>query len=207
MLRSLVILFAAFFLAGAVACGGDDDSGSSSAPSGGAPAASGGSDDGGDDATPDDEGDESDDDPQPVDSGGSSGGEVGHVVADGQRFSVSQVIRCEAFFEGEDNLDLQAVASDGIILFVTLNTPSAGLTEQEVSIQGGGLGVFGARASSPTGDEPWFDGETDAELLAPLFAVIGDRVTGLVQLLDPRGSGDTLDVSFEISIPADIIDC
>jgi hypothetical protein len=204
------MVLALLFLFAAVACGGDDDdgAGSTSGGSGDAPAASDGGSQGGGDTTSGDDEDESDDDPQETNGGGAGAGEVGFGVAGGQRFSVSEVRRCKPFFEGEDNLDLQAVANDGIILFVTQNATSGSL-EQEVSIQGGGLGVFSGGAFAPSGGDPWFDSETDAELLGSPFVVIGDRVNAgsPIKLSDPRGSGDTLDVSFDIQIPTEIIDC
>jgi len=213
MLRGLLVLVALLVFTTASACGGDDDdSNGSSAGSGDAPAASDGGDSNDDTSSGDDEGsddnaDDSDDDAPPVDSGGGSGSEVGFVMADGQRFSVSEVRRCEPFFDSENDLDLQALASSGVILFVVLNSPAATLVEQEISIQGGGLGVFGGGAYSLSGGEPWFDAETDAELLAPPFSVAGNHVSGLHQLAEARGSGETLDVSFEIPIPDEIIDC
>jgi hypothetical protein len=215
MLRTLTALFALFFIVAAVACSSsdDDDSGSSSG-AGDTPAASdsgGGSDDG----DSDDGGDDSDDDPQPVDSGGSSGGGVGAIQAGGLLFDVNEVRRCEPFFDGDDNLDLQALASDGVILFVVINTPLGNaeqLLAHELTIQGsgitseGGLVAFSATANSTVGG-PFIHSETDEELPGPPFTINGDRISGALTLSQALGGTGTLDVSFDIPIPADIIEC
>ncbi|HEU0072882.1 MAG TPA: hypothetical protein VFS30_02645 [Dehalococcoidia bacterium] len=207
MLRNLTAFVALFFILAAVACGGDDDSNSSSPSAGDSPAAS--SDDTNNDATP--AADDSDDTETPP---AASGGGVGVVEANGQTFDVREVRRCEPFFEGEDNLDLQALASDGVILFVVINTPLGSadqLLSHELSIQGSALGSGGqVGAFSGTGNSTqggtWLN-DDGSELSGAPFTLAGDRISGSMAVTDARGGPDSLDVTFDIPIPSEIIDC
>jgi hypothetical protein len=221
MLRSLVILFAAFFLAGAVACGGDDDSGSSSAPSGGAPAASGGSDDGGD------EDEDSDDGGAPQ---APSGGGSGVLVVDGESHDVEQVLRCEPDldFVLEESLDLAVIAAGGQLqLLINVdfaeqlvpvfeNGSQTGyenqaLQSQSVDLQGGAAnGLWGGGVSQnvlPPNPEPdWYDGDFQV-IDGPPLVVDGNRLSGSMTLADFYDSPATVDVSVDIMFPSEAIDC
>ena len=205
MLRNLIAIFALFFVLAAVACSSDDGDSDSPSSSGDAPAATsdGASGGGGAEETP-----------AASSSGGGGGGGVGVVEANGQTFDVSEVRRCQPFFEGEDNLDLQALASDGVILFVVVNTPLGSadlLLSHELSIQGsvlgsgGQVGAFSGTGNSTQGG-PWMT-DDGAELPGAPFTIAGDRVSGSMTVTDARGSGETLDVTFDVPIPSEIIEC
>jgi len=203
MLRNLILLVSLFFLLTVAACGGDDDSSSSGPTSGDAPAASSSNDANG--ATTDD---------AKAPSASSGGGGVGVVEVDGQTYDINEVQRCKPFFDGEDNLDLQALASDGIVLFVTINTPLGAadqLLSHELSIQGSKLGSGGqigafSGAGSQIQAGAWLDDDAN-ELPGAPFTIDGDRISGSMKVVDARGSDQTLDVTFDIPIPSDIMDC
>jgi hypothetical protein len=136
-----------------------------------------------------------------------SGGEAGFVVVDGTTLGINEVRRCEPFFGGEDDLDLQALGQ-GLQAFIVINRPisNSPLVEQALSIQGGNAGgVFTASAWSQDG-ESWTLEETDP-LPGPPFEVAGNVIRGSLLLSDARGSGETRTVSFEVAIPEEIIDC
>lgn len=129
-------------------------------------------------------------------------------------FDVNEVRRCEPFFDGDDNLDLQALASDGVILFVVINTPLGSadlLLSHELSIQGSALGSGGQVAAfSGTGNStqagPWMD-DDGGPLSGPPFTINGDRISGSMIVADARGGSETLDVTFDVPIPSEILEC
>jgi hypothetical protein len=138
---------------------------------------------------------------------GGEAGEAGFVNINGTTLGINEVRRCEPFFGGEDDLDLQALGQ-GLQAFIVINRPisSSPLVEQALSIQGGNAGgVFTASAWSQDG-ESWTLEETDP-LPGPPFEVAGNVIRGSLLLSDARGSGETRTVSFEVAIPEEIIDC
>lgn len=215
VLRSIAVLTVLLVLLTMVACGGDDDSSNSSAPSNDAPAASGSSatDDNSD--STDDEDKATDESDESNDESGSPGGgdAIGSIEVDGQTFDVQEMLRCEPSFDGEDNLDLQA-SGIGLRLFIYINTPlgsANALVAHELSIQGsaigsgGQTGVFSGAANSTQGG-PWLDEDANP-LPGPPFTVAGDRVSGSLILADARGGAETIDVSFDVPIPSEVMDC
>ena len=198
MLRILLLIASLFAFAGLAACGGDDDDGGDDAPTAtSAPADAGDAGDG--EAMDDDDGDAGDGGGDPP-SGGSGDGVI---EVDGERFDVTSLLRCEPFSEGDDNLDLQAGAAGGLRLFIYVNAGDA-LLQHELSIQGGGVGVFSGSASLLGGD--WVDDDGNS-VSGPPFEVGEDRISGSLTLSDARGGDATVDVSFDVAIPGDIEDC
>lgn len=182
-------------LLGAAACGGDDDD--SSSPT----------------SAPDEleataannptavtvESDEDDDESQPP-----SGSGDGVIEINGESTDVNQVRRCEPFSDAEGNLDLQAIGQ-GVMLFIVVNQST--VLNQTLSLQGANAGgVFSVSASQTTAGGMWFD-DDGAPIGFEPFTVSGDRISGSATLTDVQGGADTSDVSFDVAIPSEIIDC
>lgn len=181
-----------------VACGGGSDEGSPSAgddglgsasdsPAATAPAQQGGASN------------------QPAATQPPAASGAGTFEAGGRSYAVNSVRRCKPFSQGNENLDLQAVAS-GAILFIVINSPLGNLVTHELSTSGG-PGVFSGSATSIQ-NGPWVDDDQMA-LPGPPFTRSGDRIAGSMTLTDPRGGSATLDVRFDVRVPADseILDC
>jgi hypothetical protein len=211
ILRQLTTILAVSLLFAAAACGGSDDSSGSSATSNGAPAASGDSDTQGNAADANNSTDSKDQQSQAP--AASDGG--GFIELNGERHDVEQVRRCIPFEAKEDDLDLAAIAQGGALqlLITTTHTevqtgPQPMVLEsQDVDLQGpaaGGLWSGSAGQSPSNGD--WLDSNGNP-LDGPAFTVDGDRLTGSTTLPDFNGGPDTVDMSFEFSIPAEAIDC
>lgn len=182
-------------LVAAAACGGDDDDSGSTTPDA-ADTAVATQPAGPTTAASPEEGD--DDTPAPP-----SGDAAGTMSINGDEIDVTEVRRCEPFSDQEGNLDLTAIG-EGAMLFVVVNDVGTSLAH-ELSLQGGAAGgVFSASANESGGS--WFD-EDGAPIAGPPFTVSGDRISGAMTLADARGGSDTADVTFDIEIPSEIIDC
>jgi len=196
MLGRLSVFAVPLLLLAASACGGDNnDSDSPTTTTGETPeaTASNKSPTESPDGT-DDEGEDS----QPPASDGD-----GVIELNGERINVNEVRRCEPFSDSEGNLDLTAIG-EGVMLFVVVNEGT--VLSHELSLQGSSAGgVFSATANQFS-DGSWTDEDGQPISGAP-FTVGEDRISGSMTLNDARGGADTADVSFELPIPSEIIDC
>lgn len=137
----------------------------------------------------------------------SNTGSAGSVTIDGQVTAIREVRRCEPYFESEDGLDLTGIG-DGVMAFVTLNPPPAGsgFTMFEISIQGEKAGgIFAGMANSLDGTT-WTD-EFDEPLPGRPFERTNDRISGTLELVEARTGEEVRDVTVELEIPAEIVDC
>jgi hypothetical protein len=185
-----VLLFAL-----SAACGGDDEG------STGPTSTSTESDIAGDTPTgePTDEANDTDSQPE------ASSGEAGVVEIDSEAYPIGEVLRCEPFFEHEDDLDLTALGS-GAQVFVVINHPLDNLEQHELSVQGS-VGVYSGSASSTAGGG-WAD-EDGEPLPGPPFEISGDRITGSLVVVAARGGDEAerITVSFDLEIPSEVEDC
>jgi hypothetical protein len=156
-----------------------------------------------------------DEEEPPADEGGGGGIQPGGMVvepgdasvtADGESLAVTGLLRCIPFSDEDGNLDLQ-ILGDGFQLFVAVNGISQELSMQGRAIgDGESLGVFSNSAISFDGTS-YTDDETGEALDAPPFVYSGDRVSGSMVMYDAYGSGDSIEVSFDSPVPADVNDC
>ena len=187
-MKSLQILLAALLLV-VTACGGSDtgsgddggsdDGGGSSATS--STTAPSDNDDGGSSQSGDDGGET----PQ------TTIGEAGSYTVNGEEFAVTTLNRCIPFSDEPGNYDLQALAQGtGTKLNLTL---AGGLLE--VSVDGGGIRErFGSIAF---GDDPVVNANE----------IAGDRWTGSATVGDSTGGEATVDITWDVMIPAEARDC
>lgn len=126
------------------------------------------------------------------------------IDVDGRRFAVEEVRRCEPHRAGEDNTRLLAFGADGLILNVSVSHNPVG-EDHELSMQGGGVGLFGGGGSSSRGG--WMDQRRNS-LSGPPFEQENDRLRGALTVYPPGTAQDvTRDVSFDLPIPASQSDC
>jgi hypothetical protein len=127
------------------------------------------------------------------DNGGEqvAAGEGGSFTVNGTEFAVTLLNRCIPFQDEPGNVDLQALAqAQG----GKLNLYVAG-ESVEVSVDGSGIEeMFGSIAF---GDSP----------VVHDSAIDGDRWIGSATVGDSLDSGDTVDVTWDVMIPAEAIDC
>ena len=195
--RPLLILIALFAVVMA-ACGGtegetDDGGGAETTVASG-----NGGDDGGSDPTTAPE------TPDTTAAAGGGGGgetppvtEMGSFTVDGNEFAVTFLNRCIPFDgEGSDQIDLQPIAQgQGAQLNLYGTADSV-----EVSVQGSTVEEIGgsiAFSADPFGD----DGEIRESTIS------GDRWTGEATLADAFGTGSTVEVTWDVMIPDEIVDC
>jgi len=118
-------------------------------------------------------------------------GEAGFFSVSGEEFAVTLLNRCVPFQDDEGNVDLQALAQgSGVKLNLYLVGESV-----EVSVDGSGLqDSYGSIAfgKDPVVHESVLD---------------GDRWTGSATVGDSLGSGDTVDITWDVMIPAEANDC
>ena len=138
---------------------------------------------------------------------GATTGQAGFVVVDGKQIALTQTRRCKPFSGRAEDLDLTGIGPD-VQVFVNINrlisnSPAVG---HELSIQGNAVGgAFSGSANSFDGNS-WIDEDGQPIAGAP-FVVTPDRVSGGMVVADARGSGATHEVSFDIAIPSEIIEC
>lgn len=120
-------------------------------------------------------------------------GEAGSFTVNGTEFAVTLLNRCIPFSDAAGNIDLQALAQGeqgGAKL--NLNLLGGSL---DVSVDGSGISnEFGSIA---------FGKDPDVQS----SEVAGDRWTGSATVGDSLGSGDTVDLAWDIMIPDEINDC
>lgn len=118
-------------------------------------------------------------------------GANGSFTVNDEQFAVTLLNRCIPFFDEPGNIDLQALAqAQGALL--NLTTFSAML---DVSVQGTSIEeMFGSISFG-------------SEFLADGFEVSDDRFTGSATLTDVLGSGETVDVVWDVMVPSEIADC
>ncbi|MBT8203588.1 MAG: hypothetical protein HKN74_12850 [Acidimicrobiia bacterium] len=179
--RRAYFVLAGVLLLGAAACGGSDDTSATSAPTENG------------DATPTTTGD------QPTDTTASTAetpaqptvGEMGSFTVNGTEFAVTFLNRCIPF-EGPDSdiIDLQPIAQgQGAQFFLY-----GGADFVEVSVQGSAIQeMFGSIAFTTTD-------ATDNNLS-------GDRWTGSATLEDALDTAEPVEVTWDVMVPGEIVDC
>ncbi len=149
----------------------------------------------------------------------------GTIVLDGDSHAVDQVLSCmvEADMK-EGSLDLTAL-SNGYDLQLLIRVEfteqlvaveddgmeSKVLQAQSVTLQGpaaNGLWTGGAAEAvvPPNFSPTWRDDNLD-EIDGPPLTIAGDQMSGSMTLDDAGGGAGSADLSFEISIPSQAIDC
>jgi hypothetical protein len=199
----------------AAGCGG----GGGPSEDGAAPAASSGSPGGAGSGAPEQtEGTSAESQAPPAGGGGT-------IVLNGESHAVDQVMSCtvEADLK-EGSLDL-AATSEGYELQLLIQVDFSEqlvavegdgmepkvLQTQSVTLQGpaaGGLWHVGAgEAVIPPNFSPeWRDDNYD-QIDGPPLTIAGDRMSGTMTLDDATGGPGSVDLSFELSIPSQAIDC
>jgi hypothetical protein len=149
----------------------------------------------------------------------------GAIVLNGESHTVEQVISCVV---GEDlkdgSLDLAATA-DSLQLQLLIHVD---FSEQLVAVEGDGMepkvlqsqsvtvqgpaanglwGVSAAEAVVPPNFSPVWRGDGGAQIDGPPLIIAGDQMSGSMTVHDATGGPDSADLSFEISIPSQPIDC
>ncbi len=116
-------------------------------------------------------------------------GETGSFTVNGTEFAVTTLNRCIPFQDAPGNVDLQALAGGAKLNLVQFG----GVTE--VSVDGSTINeMFGSIAF----------GE------APVVAasdIAGDRWTGSATVGDSLGSSETVEVTWDVMVPAEARDC
>jgi len=197
--RRLWLLLATVFVVVLSACGSDDGGGTDGGSNGAdtTAASGGGGDDGSSDST---SAPETTTTTAQADSGGGNETpevtEMGSFSVDGTEFAVTFLNRCIPF-GGEDGqtIDLQPLAQGQGAQMNLYGTADS----LEVSVQGSTVeDMFGSIAFTA---DPFGDGEIQES------TVDGDRWTGSATLLDSLGSGDSVEVTWDVMIPGEAVDC
>ena len=116
-------------------------------------------------------------------------GEAGSFAVNGMEFGVTNLNRCIPSPDSPENLDLQPIARGA-----QLNLYLVGGTV-EVSVQGSAIeDAFG---SLSFGQDPVVHEST----------VSDDRWTGSATVGDSFGSGETVDITWDVMVPSEIRDC
>jgi hypothetical protein len=189
--RKLWLLLATVFVVVLSACGGDDSGGSSSGAD--TTVASGGDgDDGNSDTTS-----------APTTTTAQAGNgetppvtEMGSFTVNDAEYAVTFLNRCIPF-GGEDGetIDLQPLAQGQGAQLNLYGTADS----LEVSVQGSSVeALFGSIAFSA---DPFDTGEIQES------TIDGDRWTGSATLLDARGSGASVEITWDVMIPGEVVDC
>lgn len=116
-------------------------------------------------------------------------GEAGSFSVNGTEFAVTLLNRCIPFRDEPGNLDLQALAQGAQLNLYVLGA------EVEASVQGPAIeSEFGSIAF---GEDP----------VVSESSVTDDRWTGSATVGDSLGSGETVDLVWDVQIPSEINDC
>ena len=116
-------------------------------------------------------------------------GEFGSFAVNGEEFTVTLLNRCIPFSDQPGNIDLQALAQGAQLNLTVLS----GLLD--VSVQGSSVEeMFGSISFAS-------DSLTDG------FDVSNDRFTGSATVSDALGSGETVDLTWDVMVPSEIRDC
>lgn len=116
-------------------------------------------------------------------------GEASGFTVDDTTFAVTLLNRCVPFTDEPGNIDLQALAQ-GAQLNLYLDSGTT-----DVSVQGPAVQELAGSISFG------LTGEVDDSTVA------GDRWTGSATLEDSMGSGTSVDLSWDVQIPAEARDC
>ena len=118
-------------------------------------------------------------------------GEAGSFTVNGTEFTVTFLNRCIPFSDQPGNIDLQPIAQGQ---GAQLNLEFSG-GNTDVSVQGSAIEEeFGSLAF---GEDPIVHEST----------VSGDRWTGSATVGDSLGSGETVDISWDVMVPSEAQDC
>ena len=116
-------------------------------------------------------------------------GASGSFTVNGEEFAVSLLNRCIPFFAEPGNIDLQALAQGAQLNLTVLS----GMLD--VSVQGSSVQeMFGSISFA-------------SDFLADGFVVSDDRFTGSATVSDALGSGETVDLTWDVMVPSEILDC
>lgn len=192
MRKALLVLAVMLVAAG---CSGSDD-GSESEVTSASPeptvsessdTSSGGGDDDGTTVTTGDVGGEEGDEPADQPEVGASGS----FTVNDEEFAVTLLNRCIPFSDQPGNIDLQALAqAQGAQLNLTVLAAML-----DVSVQGFAIEeMFGSISFT-------------SEFLADGFEVSNDRFTGSATVSDALGSGETVDLAWDVMVPSEVLDC
>lgn len=165
-------------------------------------------------------------------SSGPAAGGVGTFTVDGETFDNVPVARCEPFSVGdepnEDDLSLVALVGsmEGLNLdlsnsdgFAMGDNEMITFTQQTLNVdysRSGDAGIeqFTGFASNDIDDDWYIDGapmpgEDKTAMGEPPFARDGGRISGSMTLDQdwPEGSTGVVEVSFDLEIPSEIVDC
>lgn len=118
-------------------------------------------------------------------------GASGSFTVNDEEFAVTLLNRCIPFFDEPGNIDLQALAqAQGAQL--NLSVLGAML---DVSVQGFVIEeMFGSISFG-------------SEFLADDFEVSNDRFTGSATVSDVLGSGETVELAWDVMVPSEVLDC
>jgi hypothetical protein len=136
------------------------------------------------------------------------GGAGGQVVVAGEALAVDQLLRCVPFGDSEADLDLTVLGA-GYQLFIYISRPlgDESLVTHELTIQGSAAGgVFAASANS-FGGGGWTMDDGEQALSGPPFEYSGDSVSGSMLLTEIYEGETTVEVSFNVPVPTEIVDC
>lgn len=196
---SATVAMAALFVFSFAACGGDDDDDTGPATTAAATTGTAGS--------PTTDGAAASATTAGNSGSGASTGQVGFVVVDGNRIALTQTRRCKPFSGRGEDLDLTGIGPN-VQVFVAVNRliSNSPAVSHELSIQGNAVGgAFSASANSLDGNS-WID-EDGTPIAGAPFDITAERVSGGMVVADARGSGATHEVTFDIAIPSEIIEC
>jgi hypothetical protein len=207
MLR-IVLAAAAIFALLAAACGGGDDNSSNSSSVSGEGGATA-----------------SDDSDKKSAAQALPGGGSGVVVLNGESHDVNNIIRCELTDDSEleGSLDL-AVLAENSQLQVLINVgfsdqvvPAQSgyenkvLQNQSIDLQGpaakGLWGITARQSVMPPNFDPIWTGDEGTEIDGPPLTVSGDHLSGTFTLNDFNDTPATVDLSVDITIPSDEVNC
>ena len=202
-MRSLRLLAAlALAISLLAACGNDDDD--SAPPS--------------DDGTTDQAGDNGDDPSAvpgdnrgdaPENGGAPASGDAGTFTVDGVTYGLHEAMQCDPSYFDVDMverlLDTQYVgrSDEGSVIIHIAHSELAGNPNWDVSYNGP-EGVFGSHLSELGGQ--WM-GEQDDTYAEPPVTVEGNNITGAATLYDPMTMEDSVEVSFDVTFPDQMINC
>jgi hypothetical protein len=174
------------------ACGGSDDGGGDTSGAGAvldttaATESSGGADGGSTETTaPDDAPDEG----AAAAPEQAAVGDAGSFTVNGTEFAVTFLNRCIPFQDESGNIDLQALGQGGKLDLYLIGE------FLEVSVDG--LGIEEMFGSIAFGADP----------VIHESIIDGDRWMGSATVGDSLGSGDPVDITWNVMIPAEAIDC
>jgi hypothetical protein len=149
----------------------------------------------------------------------------GAIVLNGESHAIEQVLSCKVRENlKEGSLDLAGIADGGQLQLLIL----VDFSEQLVAVEGDGMepkvlqtqsvdlqgsaanglwhGGAGEAVIPPNFSPVWTDENAD-QIDGPLVTIAGDHMTASLTLGDASGGPDSVDLSFELSIPSEAIDC